>query len=57
MEHKTQSENIERLTQIGAIFDSIGISTVELAQKLKEHLEGCPGGVSCLQNIIKDSNA
>lgn len=45
-------EKASRLIQIGAIMDSLGISTVELAQKLKEHVEGCPGGRSCLERLI-----
>jgi hypothetical protein len=46
------SEKTQRLIEIGSIFESMGINTVETAMKLKEHLEGCPGGQKCIVNII-----
>jgi hypothetical protein len=46
------SDKIQRLIEIGAIFESMGINTVEDAMKLKEHLEGCPGGKKCIENIV-----
>lgn len=45
-------EKTERLLSIGLIMDSIGISTVELAEKLKEHIQCCPGGRDCLQKLL-----
>ncbi|MGY0372002.1 hypothetical protein [Clostridium sp. JNZ J1-5] len=44
----------ERLSQIGAIMDSIGITTVELAEKLKEHVVGCPGGRGCIEKLMNE---
>ena len=42
----------ERLAQIGAIMDSIGITTAELAERLKEHVLTCPGGRSCIEKLL-----
>lgn len=47
---------IERLAQIGAIMSSIGITTVELAEKLKEHVNSCPGGKKCIENLLKEEH-
>lgn len=44
----------ERLSQIGAIMDSIGITTVELAERLKEHVVSCPGGKGCIEKLINE---
>lgn len=46
------SDNSRRLIEIGAIFDSIGVTTLELAEHLKEHLQNCPGGKTCLENLL-----
>lgn len=46
----------ERLSQIGAIMDSIGITTVELAEKLKEHVVGCPGGRGCIDKLLSEDD-
>lgn len=43
---------MERLAQIGLVMESIGITTVELAEKLKEHVEGCPGGKKCIEGLL-----
>ena len=47
-------EKTARLIQIGSIMDSLGVNTVELAQKLKEHIEGCPGGRGCLEKLLAE---
>jgi hypothetical protein len=52
MTFENMDEKTLRLAEIGAVMDSIGVSTVELAQKLKEHLEGCTGGRGCLEKLI-----
>lgn len=52
MSIEKKEENIERLIKIGSIMDSIGISTVELAEKLKDHVQGCPGGRGCIEKLI-----
>jgi|GEM_PF-2131478 hypothetical protein len=46
-----------RLVEIGAIMDSIGIKTVEIAEKLKEHLGSCPGGKGCIEKLILENNS
>lgn len=46
----------ERLAQIGAVMESIGITTVELAEKLKEHVSGCPGGSSCIEKLLNKAD-
>lgn len=55
MNYKMEDERIERLVQIGSIFDSIGVSTVEIAEKIKEHIEGCPGGKACIEKILSEN--
>jgi hypothetical protein len=42
------------LEQIGAIMSSIGINTVKLAEKLKEHILNCPGGMQCTAQLLKE---
>jgi hypothetical protein len=52
MSTEMSKERIERLIQIGSIMEGIGINTIELAEKLKEHVEGCPGGRGCVERLI-----
>jgi len=47
-----ESKDIERLAQIGLVMESVGISTVELAEKLKAHVASCPGGQKCIQALL-----
>jgi hypothetical protein len=47
-----QDERIKRLVEIGAIFDAMGVNNVEIAKKLKEHLENCPGGRECVNKVV-----
>jgi hypothetical protein len=47
-----ESNDIERLAQIGLVMESVGINTVELAEKLKAHVEGCPGGQKCIEALL-----
>ena len=42
----------ERLAQIGLVMESVGIDTVELAEKLKAHVESCPGGQKCIEELL-----
>lgn len=44
MENEIKEEDLKRLAEIGAVFDSIGVSTVELAERFKEHIIVCPRG-------------
>ncbi|MEG1256719.1 hypothetical protein [Clostridium sp.] len=44
--------NAIRLIEIGSIFDSIGVTTVELAQHLRDHLQNCPGGKDCIETLL-----
>jgi hypothetical protein len=46
--------DLERLTEIGTIMDSIGITTVELAEKLKAHVINCPGGKKCIEQLLNE---
>lgn len=52
MDYRIEDEKTERLIQIGSIFESIGITTVEIAEKIKDHIENCPGGKSCIEKLI-----
>lgn len=45
-------QDTERLQQIGAIFDEMGIRTPELAAALRTHLTSCSGGKACLEKLI-----
>lgn len=56
MENRIEDERIERLIKIGTIFESIGINSVELAESVKEHIEGCQGGKACLEKLIYKNN-
>lgn len=49
---EVNDEEVKRLAKIGAVMDSIGISTVELAERLKEHVSGCPGGKNCITKLL-----
>ncbi len=40
------------LKEIGAVFEGMGITTVELAESLRDHLIACPGGKACLEKLI-----
>jgi hypothetical protein len=46
-------KDMERLAQIGLVMESVGINSVELAEKLKTHVESCPGGQKCIQALLK----
>lgn len=37
--------------------EGVGINTVELAEKLKAHVAGCPGGQKCIEALNKQQNA
>ena len=47
-------KDMERLAHIGLVMESFGINTVELAEKLKAHVAGCPGGQKCIQDLLSD---
>lgn len=49
------TNEMERLAKIGLVMDSIGISTVELAEKLKAHVASCPGGQKCIEQLLGDA--
>ncbi|MGE5626673.1 MAG: hypothetical protein ACM3X7_00990 [Solirubrobacterales bacterium] len=49
------TNDMERLAKIGLVMDGIGISTVELAEKLKAHVEGCPSGKKCIEQLLGDA--
>lgn len=52
MDNKIESERTQRLIEIGSIFESMGINTVEIAEKIKDHIENCPGGKSCIEKLL-----
>lgn len=56
MENTIETERIERLIKIGTIFESIGVTSVELAESIKEHIGSCPGGKACLEKLISKKN-
>ena len=47
------SDDMDRLAQVGLIMESMGITTVQLAEKLKEHLVNCPGGKKCIEKLLE----
>lgn len=55
MDNKIEDERIKRLIQIGSVFESIGITSVELAEKIKSHIESCPGGKSCIEKLLTNT--
>lgn len=46
------NESEKRLKEIGEVFDGMGITTVESAVILRDHLTACPGGKACLEKLI-----
>lgn len=46
------SVNTRRLVEIGSIFDSMGVTTLELAEYLRDHLQNCPGGKDCIETLL-----
>jgi hypothetical protein len=46
------SANTRRLVEIGSIFDSMGVTTLELAEYLRDHLQNCPGGKGCIETLL-----
>ena len=46
------SANNKRLIEIGSIFDSMGVTTLELAENLKAHLQNCSGGRDCIEALL-----
>lgn len=44
----------KRLMEIGAIFYNMGITTIEKAIKLRDHLANCSGGKHCLEKLLKE---
>lgn len=46
------SANTSRLIEIGSIFDSMGVTTLELAEHLRDHLQNCPGGKGCIEALL-----
>jgi hypothetical protein len=49
-----KDNELNQLEQIGAIVSSIGINTVELAERLKEHIINCPAGLQCIAQLLKE---
>ena len=49
---ETISANTQRLIEIGSIFDSMGVNTLELAQYLRDHLQNCAGGKACIEALL-----
>jgi hypothetical protein len=46
------SANTKRLIEIGSVFDSMGVTTLELAEYLRDHLQNCPGGKGCIESLL-----
>ena len=49
---ETISVTNRRLIEIGSIFDSMGVNTLELAESLRAHLQSCPGGKGCVESLL-----
>jgi hypothetical protein len=49
---ETINANNRRLIEIGSIFDSMGVTTLELAEYLRNHLQNCPGGKGCIETLL-----
>ena len=49
---ETISANTQRLIEIGSIFDSMGVNTLELAECLRDHLQNCAGGKACIEALL-----
>jgi hypothetical protein len=50
-----RNENQDKhLAEIGAIFYSIGINSIERAVKLRDHFENCAGGKECLEKLLNE---
>lgn len=47
-----EAEN--RRKEIGAIFEEMGITSVELALSLRTHITSCSGGKACLEKLISE---
>jgi hypothetical protein len=45
-------DNTRRLIEIGSIFDSMGVTTIEFAEHLRDHLQNCPGGKDCIESLL-----
>lgn len=54
MDYKIQEENDKHLAEIGAIFYSLGIDTIEKAIKLRDHLTNCSGGKGCIESLLNE---
>jgi GTP cyclohydrolase II len=50
---KERKERTRRLIQIGAIMDSVGINSIEAAEKFKDHISSSEKFKDWLQNISK----
>ena len=46
------SANTRRLIEIGSIFDSMGVTTIKLAESLIDHVQNCPGGKACIEALL-----
>lgn len=53
---KERKERTRRLIQIGAIMDSMGISTIEIAEKFKINYQENDKAREWLNNFIKENN-
>lgn len=52
---KERKERTRRLIQIGAIMDSMGINTIELAEKFKNHFENNDKSKEWLEKLIQSN--
>ncbi|MCT8975232.1 hypothetical protein N4T77_01330 [Clostridium sp. CX1] len=56
MDYNIEDEKVKRLIEIGSIFESMGVDSVELAESIKEHIQNCPGGKACLEKLVSKNN-
>ena len=45
------NDDLTVLVEIGSIFSEMGIDTIERAQKVREHIENCSGGMNCIKEL------
>lgn len=45
------NDDLTVLVEIGSIFSEMGIDTIERAQKVREHIESCSGGMNYIKEL------
>lgn len=53
---ENQVDKDKKILEIGVIFYSIGIDSIEKAIKLRDHLQDCSGGKDCIKKLLNEQN-